>query len=1071
MTKRIFLSYGRDEYLALAVRLKKDLEADGHEVWFDQNRLDPGSDWEREIEQGLGWAAQTPGQGCFVLLMTPHSVRRPDGYCLNEIARALQLGMRIIPVMAAACELPLSICRIQWLEMRDCVAPQGGLLQVLEERYQAKLARLVAAIEQNRLDSEGLQPRLLRLLEPLPFEADIVQQGRRLTGRQWVFDQIQDWLGNPSAARVFWLTGSPGMGKTTIACWLCQQRREVVAFHLCRFGHSQKSDPRRCVLSLAYQLSTQLPEYQELLGAINLENVIPESNAKTLFDDLIVQPLSSYRAESTGPVLVLIDALDEATLGGKNELAAFIASEFEKTPHWLRLLITSRPEPEVRYYLQGFESYLLDTAPENVADIRAYLSHEFTRYALTGDVSVSAIDSIAERSGGSFLYVEYIGQELALGRLTLDRVERFPQGLGGVYARMWERQFPDLNAYEGDVLPTLEAIAAAEEPPETALLAALFGWKEREQVRFLHSVGSLFSLTDDRIQPFHNSLMEWLSHERSAGRYFVSVQEGRRRLADFGWREYQSGAADLSRYTLAHLPIHLSQTKRWDELAAILADPRFLALQRSESFWLRLRGELQQSFRNYNNWPAQLRDCLEASEHSALMLFLGESHDMENRFAQAERIFRRMLSLTDPSNAAAYSTALVRLATVLDHQNNLDEALQVLEPITTPDAAQRYGYNYWWAQYHRGIFMRRLRRYTDAQGVLDCLRREQAGKSMAIAATHQLAVIDLESGHFPEAEEKLSLCIKERSKNEWNHRLAHDYRRRGQVYAFTDRITKAQKDFDQAKAIATRWGDKRYIDLIQADISKLLVAPWLRKERPEKVSLPDLAGRFGIDQDSLGLAFNLLQEAGEGYVVEVFDSEPVQPTGQAVRWEVAHREGTWHASVSVLVADHSGRIALQQRGEQDSHGRWDVSVAGHQDVGEDDISAAARETAEELGIIVSSERLTRIGRPYEFRKIGTPSIAADSHENPTSYRYRTNKMNQERTSVFIIKVSEEEKKRVVTGQRNGAMAVRWDLPSEVAREIATDRELFASSLKQLFDQADVLDRIQRELRRLIHSAD
>jgi isopentenyldiphosphate isomerase len=169
--------------------------------------------------------------------------------------------------------------------------------------------------------------------------------------------------------------------------------------------------------------------------------------------------------------------------------------------------------------------------------------------------------------------------------------------------------------------------------------------------------------------------------------------------------------------------------------------------------------------------------------------------------------------------------------------------------------------------------------------------------------------------------------------------------------------------------------------------------------------------------------------------------------------------------------DHGGRIALQQRGEQDSHGRWDVSVAGHQDVGEDDISAAARETAEELGIPVRSERLTRVGRPYEFRKIGDPSFTADRHENSTLYLYRTNKMNRERTSVFIIKVSEGEKKRVVTGQRNGAMAVRWNLPSEVASEIGTDRELFASSLKQLFDQADVLDRIQRELRRLLHTND
>ena len=44
---RIFLSYGHDNYALLASRIKRDLEALGHEVWFDVERLKPGGDWER----------------------------------------------------------------------------------------------------------------------------------------------------------------------------------------------------------------------------------------------------------------------------------------------------------------------------------------------------------------------------------------------------------------------------------------------------------------------------------------------------------------------------------------------------------------------------------------------------------------------------------------------------------------------------------------------------------------------------------------------------------------------------------------------------------------------------------------------------------------------------------------------------------------------------------------------------------------------------------------------------------------------------------------------------------------
>jgi TIR domain len=85
---RIFLSYGHDEHSVLAQRLKADLEDRGHDVWFDVERLKPGGDWERYIEEGFDFTSQEKEIGRFILLMTPHSVRRPDGYCLNELARA-----------------------------------------------------------------------------------------------------------------------------------------------------------------------------------------------------------------------------------------------------------------------------------------------------------------------------------------------------------------------------------------------------------------------------------------------------------------------------------------------------------------------------------------------------------------------------------------------------------------------------------------------------------------------------------------------------------------------------------------------------------------------------------------------------------------------------------------------------------------------------------------------------------------------------------------------------------------------------------------------------------------------
>jgi len=75
--RRIFLSYGHDEYAALAEQLKKDLLEQGHEVWFDLDRLKFRGDWEYILRKGLNGLLNFPAGGRCVLLITPHYVHHP----------------------------------------------------------------------------------------------------------------------------------------------------------------------------------------------------------------------------------------------------------------------------------------------------------------------------------------------------------------------------------------------------------------------------------------------------------------------------------------------------------------------------------------------------------------------------------------------------------------------------------------------------------------------------------------------------------------------------------------------------------------------------------------------------------------------------------------------------------------------------------------------------------------------------------------------------------------------------------------------------------------------------------
>jgi tetratricopeptide (TPR) repeat protein len=565
--KRIFISYGHDDLMNVADRLREDLIARGHEVWFDAERIKTGGDWERYIEEGLDWASQNDS-GRIILLMTPHSVRRPDGYCLNELARAILRSIRILPVMLIWCEPPLSICRIQWLDMQDCVPLTDRI-----ERYQSKFTVLIDALEHDRIDFEGFHASLLNLLKPLSFDAEIKYNLDQFTGRVWIFELIDEWLLRKQS-RIFWIIGSPGVGKSAISSWLCAHRREVTAFHFCRFDNIQKRDPRRCVMSIAYQISTQLPAYEERLKSISADD-IGNMNAKTLFDHLIVQPLSGIPAPDKDMV-ILIDALDEASVNGKNELCGFIASEFERTPEWLRLIITSRPDPEVMGPLQAFRPFVIDISdPRNDRDIRMFLAQELKTYNGGIELPGSVIESIVKKSDGLFLYAEWIARELASGSLSLEHVEEFPQGLGGIYLKFFDRQFPDIKEWESGVRPALEVLSALQEPVDIKALSKIFNWNVHEERKFRRSMGSLF-LFDGQVRPFHKSLMEWLTNEDKEDPYLVSIPEGHRTLADYGLTIYRSGEASWSAYLIMYLPDHLYLSGKIGELREILGDLKFI---------------------------------------------------------------------------------------------------------------------------------------------------------------------------------------------------------------------------------------------------------------------------------------------------------------------------------------------------------------------------------------------------------------------------------------------------------------------------------------------------------------
>jgi WD40 repeat protein len=581
---KIFLSYGHDQHVKDALRIKADLEVRGHEVWFDLDRLKAGRNWEQYIEEGL--------KNCdkVVLLMTPYSVRRrnpfdpesTDGYCLNEIAKALEKNRLIIPVLMVELGdgMPTSICRIQFLDLRDVVPIDHN-----PEKYLTRFERLVEAIEQNRLDFEGGQARLLRYLQPIDFQADIAEHISRFTGRQWLFDEINAGLTEQPESRIFWLLGGPGVGKSAIAAHLCHYRGDVVAYHLCIHGHDDKSDPRRAVLSIAYQIAQHLPEYDTRIQALNIEKEALK-NAQTLFDKLLVEPFLRDFPRPASDRLVIIDAIDEATRGHSNEIAQFIRDQWHRAPPWLRLIITSRPEADVKKYLQGLIPYEFQVdRPENIKDLRLFLEKELNSRERHLGATEEQIVRLLDLSQGVFLYLVEVIKEIDEKRLSLDRLDEFPRSLGAMYQRFFERKFPDVDDYQETVRPAIECICSAREALPQELLGKALSLSNVDLQKLLDRTGSFFPrriIRNERVVvPFHKSIVDWLVEQREdgsfvSGDYAIDPIAGRHRIVKVCLNEAVSNIDQLSGYTLRHLPSELAVLEKWDPLTSLLMDIRFI---------------------------------------------------------------------------------------------------------------------------------------------------------------------------------------------------------------------------------------------------------------------------------------------------------------------------------------------------------------------------------------------------------------------------------------------------------------------------------------------------------------
>ena len=171
-----------------------------------------------------------------------------------------------------------------------------------------------------------------------------------------VLNLIKTWLDDLNEPNIFWLSGSPGSGKTTIASTVVS---DFCCFSGQFFFHRDEAelrDPdnlwRRIALDLALGSNKLRKSIAQALETQKAN--IRELDISMQFEHLISKPLWEVFSTSVEPLLVVIDALDECDSYEKL-LSSFAA--WSHLPKSLKLLITSRRYGDIQTSLGSISVY------------------------------------------------------------------------------------------------------------------------------------------------------------------------------------------------------------------------------------------------------------------------------------------------------------------------------------------------------------------------------------------------------------------------------------------------------------------------------------------------------------------------------------------------------------------------------------------------------------------------------------------------------------------------------------------------------------------------------------------
>ncbi|KAF7363072.1 WD40 repeat-like protein [Mycena venus] len=187
----------------------------------------------------------------------------------------------------------------------------------------------------------------------------------------------------PDSQNIFWLYGVAGAGKSAIATSIRQTFNTLGLLGASLFftRSNEASNPASVIPTLAYCLAESNTHIgSEICLAMRQHLHIVDAPIEDQFQRLLGEPLDRAKDHIHGPIIIILDALDECgDPESRRRLISLISNRFTGLP-LLRILITSRPNLDIAAAFRGQSSIIktpLDiTKPSSLEDVRRYIDAE-----------------------------------------------------------------------------------------------------------------------------------------------------------------------------------------------------------------------------------------------------------------------------------------------------------------------------------------------------------------------------------------------------------------------------------------------------------------------------------------------------------------------------------------------------------------------------------------------------------------------------------------------------------------------------------------------------------------------